>query len=473
MLKSSLLLLLPAFESTLDSTSISFCNVTLTYTHPGQNDNIKVWLGLPLAWNERFYGAGGGGWNTGFPSEMVYSLSKGYATVATDGGHDAFRQPADEWGLLSPGNVNLYALQNFASVTLNDMTVLGKQLTEAYYGKPISKSYWAGCSTGGRQGLMMAQRYPNAYDGIIARAPASHWTELIFTIFWPQLVMQKIGYFPPLCELDAITAAATSACDELDGIKDGIIGLPGLCTFDPETVVGQPYACGNITGTISKEAAEIVNSTWKGATDAEGTLQWPGLTPGSPLYAVAGTTCDANGHNCTGSPFHVSTDWHRLFIHKDPSFDPYNYTQTEWDAAFHASGQQYTSIIGTSDADLSEFKNAGGKMITNHGTADEAIPFKGIVNYYEEVLALDANTTDFYRLFAEPGVGHCGGGLGAEANDILDVLVSWVEDGEAPETVAAARTVNGSIWERELCMYPLSSIYKGGDPKVSSSYQCE
>jgi hypothetical protein len=166
---------LDAVESTLESTSTGFCNVTLTYTHPGQNDLIKVWLGLPSTWNGRFQGVGGGGWTTGFPSEMVPAISKGYAAVSTDGGHDGVGQSADSWALASPGNVNLYALQNFASVALNDMTVLGKQLTEAYYGKPIFKSYWSGCSTGGRQGLMLAQRYPDAYDGILAQAPAVNW----------------------------------------------------------------------------------------------------------------------------------------------------------------------------------------------------------------------------------------------------------------------------------------------------------
>ncbi|KAJ4359301.1 hypothetical protein N0V95_002312 [Ascochyta clinopodiicola] len=421
------ILTIDATESTLDSTSIGFCNVTLTYTHPGQEDLIKVWLALPSAWNGRFQGVGGGGWATGFPSEMVPAISQGYAAVSTDGGHDALGQTTDSWALLSPGNVNLYALQNFASVALNDMTVLGKQLTEAYYGKSISKSYWAGCSTGGRQGLMMAQRYPDAYDGILALAPAVNWAEFIPAMFWPQWVMQQLGYFANQCELDAITAAAISACDELDGLKDGIIGLPGSCAFDPSTVVGQPYTCGNTTGSISTSAAKIATATWTGATDGAGNVQWPGIALGAPLSALAGTTCDPKGKNCTGSPYTISTDWHRLFFQKDPAFDPYNYTQATWDAAFHASVQQFTSIIGTSDADLSEFKSAGGKMITWHGMADQSIPVNGTVDYYDRVLALDANATDFYRLYLAPGVEHCRGGAGAAPTDALGALVSWVE----------------------------------------------
>ncbi|KAL1651603.1 hypothetical protein SLS61_005265 [Didymella pomorum] len=373
---------------------------------------------------------------------------------------------------MDPGNVDLYALQNFASVALNDMTVLGKQLTEAYYDKPISKSYWVGCSTGGRQGLMMAQRYPDAYDGILAQAPAVNWAEFIPTMFWPQWIMQHIGYYPRQCELDAITAAATSACDELDGLKDNVIGLSGLCDFDPNTVVGQQYACSNVTGTISKEAAYIAKTTWEGATNAEGKLQWPGVAPGAPLSGIANTTCDTSG-SCTGAPFTISTDWHRLFIQKDASFDPYNYTQAGWDAAFHASVQQYTSIIGTNDPDLSAFRKTGGKMITWHGMADQLIPFNGTVHYYSRVLSLNANATDFYRFYSAPGVGHCRGGLGAAPTDPLAQLVSWVEDGEAPKTLTANRTVKGADWKQELCQYPLSSIYKGGDPAIASSYSCE
>jgi hypothetical protein len=291
-------------------------------------------------------------------------------------------------------------------------------------------------------------------------------------MFWPQWIMQRIGYYPSQCELDAITAAATSACDELDGLKDNVIGLIGLCDFDPGTVVGQQYACGNVTGMISKEAAYITKTTWEGAMDARGQLQWPGVAPGAPLSGIANTTCDARG-NCTGAPFTISTDWHRLFIQKDASSNPYNYTQAGWDAAFHASVQQYTSIIGTADPDLSAFKKSGGRMITWHGMADQLIPFNGTAHYYSRVLSHDANATDFYRFYSAPGVGHCRGGAGAAPTDPLAQLVSWVEDGGAPQTLTANRTVKGMSWEQELCQYPLSSIYKGGDPAVSSSYTCE
>lgn len=466
-------LTIDAVDSTLPSTGTEFCNITLTYTHPGQNDIIKVWLGLPYTWNGRFLGIGGGAYVTGLLAEMPRPISRGYAAVATDGGHDGQGQTVDKWALLSPGNVDLYALQNFAHVALNDMTVLGKQLTEAFYEKAITKSYWSGCSTGGRQGVMMAQRYPDAYDGILAAAPATNWGKVVPSMFWPQWVMKDIGYFPPQCELDAITAAAISACDELDGLKDNIIGLTGLCTFDPSTVVGKPFHCGNITGAISKAAATIAKAAWEGPVSAKGEPQWPGINIGAPLVKLAGTKCDSNGKNCTGAPFAPSTDWLKNFVQRDSAFDPYSYTHEQWDAAFHASVQRYDSIIGTSDPDLSEFKDAGGKMITWQGMFDERVAFNSTVKYYESVLALDANATDFYRFYAAPGVEHCKEGVGAQPEDPLAELVNWVEGGVVPETLAANRTVDGEVWEQDLCLYPLSSIYKGGDPALAASYRCE
>lgn len=459
-------------SSTVSTANIEFCNVSISYTHPGQNDQINISLWLPDAWNGRFQGVGGGGYVASADTEdMVDAVERGYAAATTNAGHGGTSRYAP-WGLLSPGNVNLYLLQDFASVSLNDMTALGKQLTEAYYGRPISKSYWNGCSTGGRQGLMLAQRYPDAYDGILAEAPAINWAEFIPAEFWPQRAMYEINYFPSQCELNAITDAAVAACDELDGLKDGVIGMIGLCDFDPSSVVGQKYACNGSSGYISQQATSIVKSIWNGARDAEGRFQWYGLTPQAPLDGLANTTCSSNG-TCTGVPFAISTDWYKIFLNKNTAFDPYNMTQVEWDANFHASVNQYTSIIGTSDPDLTQFKKAGGKMITWHGMADQLIFFNGTVDYYERVLALDPKAGEYYRFYTAPGVGHCHGGDGAVPTDPLAQLVKWVEHGDAPETLAANRTVEGRRWDQELCRHPLSSIYIGGDPALPSSFRCE
>ncbi|KAH7089730.1 Tannase/feruloyl esterase [Paraphoma chrysanthemicola] len=459
-------------NSPLSNPPTSFCNVTITYTHPGQNDTINTGIWLPNEWNGRFQGVGGGGWVAGLiPQQVILAVAKGYAAVSTDGGHDATATTAS-WGLVSPGNINWYQLQDFSATALNDMTVLGKQVTEAYYGKSITKSYWNGCSQGGRQGLMMAQRYPDAYDGILAIAPAINWAEFIPTMFWPQRVMKEAGYFPSQCELNALIAANVAACDELDGLKDGVVGLFGQCAFDPKSVVGQPYSCSDGNGTITAQGAAIIQEIWSGAHFSDGKFQWYQITPQSPLNGVGNTTCSADG-TCTGVPSIFPLDWHRVFLQQNASFDPYTYTDAEWDAAYRLSVNKFTSVIGTSDPDLTGFKQNNGKMITWHGTSDQLIPFNNTVEYYQRVLKLDPSAADYYRIFTAPGAWHCAGGLGPQPTDPLAQLVSWVEGGVAPATLKANRTVAGENWEQELCQWPLSSIYKGGDPKSASSFACE
>lgn len=402
---------------------------------------------------------------------MIPAVAEGYAAASTDGGHLSTAS-TESWALLSPGNVNWALLQNFAAIAVNDMTILGKQVTEAFYSKKIKKSYWNGCSTGGRQGLMMAQRYPGSYDGILAEAPAINWAEFIPTEFWPQRMMYEAGHFPSQCEFDAVTAAAVDACDELDGLKDGVVGIVGGCRFRAEQAIGKAYFCGTTSGTVSAKTTTIVQSIWDGARDSQGKFQWYGLTHQAPLSGLANTTCGLNG-TCTGVPFAITSDWHRIFLDRSNSFDPYSLSMYGWDSAFKLSKNAYTSIMGTSDPDLSLFRKSGAKMITWHGVADQLIFFNGTVDYYKRVLDLDANARDFYRFYSAPGVEHCRGGKGAMPTNPLATLVKWVEAGEAPERLSASRMVNGQKWEQDLCQYPLNSIYTGGDPKNATSFACK
>jgi feruloyl esterase len=198
-------------------------------------------------WNGRFQGTGGGGFLTGlFDPSLGIAISQGYSAAATDGGHSAsFNNvaSASEWALISPHNINLYLLQDFASVALNDMTIIGKAVTESFYGAPPKYSYWNGCSTGGRQGLMMAQRYPEAYSGILAAAPAIYFERLIVGGYWPQFVMNWLSVYPSDCELGAIADAAVEACDVLDGVTDGIVAAAGLCNFDASPLIGKEISC--------------------------------------------------------------------------------------------------------------------------------------------------------------------------------------------------------------------------------------
>jgi hypothetical protein len=177
-------------------TNLDACEVLVTYTHPGYNDTINTVIWLPSAeqWTGRFLGEGGGGWATGAEDSapLIQAASEGFAVVSTDGGHGPLSQPA-EWALSSPGNLNWPLVQDFASTSLDDAATLGKAVVKAYYGKAPSYSYWNGCSQGGRQGHMMAQRYPEQYDGILATAAATNWGQIMMEFFWPQAVMNDIG----------------------------------------------------------------------------------------------------------------------------------------------------------------------------------------------------------------------------------------------------------------------------------------
>lgn len=172
-----------------------FCQVTVQYTHPGQNDAVNTVIGLPLLatdWNERFQMVGGGGWGTGYTSALYQAVADGYSSVATDGGHDN-DAPVADWGLVSEGNVNWPLLWNFAVVALDEGASLGKLATELYYGTPAKYSYWNGCSTGGRQGHIMAQQHPEQFDGILAAAPAINWQRFIVQEYWGPLMANLLG----------------------------------------------------------------------------------------------------------------------------------------------------------------------------------------------------------------------------------------------------------------------------------------
>ncbi len=248
--------------------------------------------------------------------------------------------------------------------------IIAKSLIKAYYGRPPAFSYWNGCSQGGRQGLMLAQRYPTAYDGIAAGAPALHWNDLFPSMQWPQQFMAMLGAYPHACELGAITANAISACDALDGVVDGVISDVDRClrTFDPFTTVGRAFHCAqeNRTLEISLTAASVVNATWRGIRDAKGVQLWPGLNPGTDLAAGAAMT-DCSSGTCRGVQLPISAQWLSLFVAYDPAFDLSSLSHSEFDWLAHLGRQKYNSIIGTNDADLSAFRRAGGKLVTYHG----------------------------------------------------------------------------------------------------------
>ncbi|KAI1416400.1 Tannase/feruloyl esterase [Hypoxylon sp. FL1857] len=465
----------------------AFCNITVTYTHPGQGDTVIAEAWLPLLWNGRLQAVGSGGWTAGrsdlASSMMSGAVGEGYATITTDAGLGSAQSPHG-WALLSPGNVNWNALHNLGSVSLYEQALIGKHLIKSFYGQPPKFSYFNGCSQGGRQGLQLAQRYPDAYDGIAASAPAVYWPQFFQAMLWPQMVMKTLGQYPHGCELDFLQSAAINHCDANDGIVDGIIADPNSCQFDPFELVDTLFYCNETRSDmrLSQAAAEVAAAYHTGARAPDGKFLWYGpywganftrTIFGSP--GLAATACDEKGTSCKGLPFPFALLWMKFFAMKDPKWDFASMTPRDFAQTFHLVAQEYASIYGTADPDLSLFRDAGGKMITYHGLADDITPAAGTERYYNEATKVTPELRDFYRYFEVPGLGHCYGGNGGHPSNVFEALRAWVENGTTPDNIPIDVPRHGPSRRRILCPYPERMrlrTNKDSDGDGLSDFQC-
>lgn len=435
------------------------CRVALT-VEPAIN--IEVWLPTD-GYNNRFQAVGGGGYAGGINFElMTDALQAGYATASTDTGHVG-QGLEGSFALRADGTLDMPLISDFASRSLIQLTEKSELLIEAFYGQRADYAYWNGCSTGGREGLMLAQRYPEGYDGILAGAPAINWDRFIPALLWPQIVMiEELGAPVEACKLAEATKAAVEACDALDGVNDGILDDPRACDFDPVSLVGIEMPCGVFTDTD----AAVIQSIWDGPRSSDGEFLWYGLAPGAPLEEVAGS-----------SPFPIGLVHHQTWVQQDPAFDWHTLGYAGFEHAFMTSQERFHGVIGTDDPDLSSFRDAGGKVLMWHGWYDELIPPEGTIDYYERVIDAMGDPQDvaeFARLFMVPGMFHCGGGPGLTEFEAFGALVEWVETGQPPEAITAARVEGGEeTATRPLCPYPTVAMYDGrGDPDQASSFDC-
>ncbi|KAF2110768.1 feruloyl esterase [Lophiotrema nucula] len=474
-------------HGTIPPVILDFCNITIHHTHPGTNDDVVSQIWLPTSngsFNGRLQGVGGGGFIAGLYDymfiEMDAAIAEGYAAVSSNAGiytTDVNGGDADQWALLSPGNVNYNALRNFASQSLYDMTILAKDIIKSYYGEALKYSYFSGCSNGGRQGYVLAQRFPELYDGIAACAPAIFWNEVLVEGHWAQQFMTERNEFPRPCELDYLHLAAIAACDELDGVKDGILQNPDSCTFVASSVLDQSIVCpeaGNKTVKISQTAVDIAHATWTGYLPQYAEVEFQTPTGGFDvdLKFLAGTNC-SNG-TCVGVASPFVPNWMRLFVAKDKDWKPGNLTRQDFEKMRMFSSREYQSVIGILDYDLGGFKERGGKLITYHGTSDPAVPYKSTLRFYQGVQAHDASVADYYRVFLAPGLGHAIGGLGAYPNTTFHALVDWVEKGIAPDSLQATSQpdANNKTINRVLCAWPKQANFTGGNANEFTSWTC-
>ena len=456
-------------SATVDADNPGICRVVAITTHPPTGDKVRIWIAIPTSnWNGRFLGTGGGGLVGGNPAGVNQPAALGFAAGATDAGHEG---GSGSFALDASGHLNWQTIRDFAHVGIHDMTVTGKALTEALYGVPPRYSYFNGCSTGGRQGLMEAQRYPTDYNGIASAAPAINWTNLLMQSLWGSMLMNTGSNPIASCKLAAATSAAVAACDAIDGVKDGVIEDPRRCTYDPNALVGT--SAGDC-GTFTQADADIIRKLWHGPTREDGSFLWYGQSRGADLNGLAAS----RGAPLKPQAFGFANDWLRYFLTQNPQFDWTTITPAAYQRFWDQSFEQYGIVIGTDNPDLTAFRDRGGKTIIWHGWADQLITAESTIDYYKRVqqqMGGPKKASEFARLFLAPGVAHCAGGSGPAPRGVLDALLAWVEDGKAPETLTATRRdQTGAVTRsRPLCQYPLVAKYKGaGSTDEASNFVC-
>jgi len=454
-------------SAAIDANNPGICRVTAITTHPPANDKVKIWVGIPTTnWNGRFLGTGGGGFSGGSAGGVNQPVGQGYAAGATDTGHEG---GSGSFALGADGKLNWQLIRDNGHVGIHEMTVTGKALTEAMYGVAPRYSYFNGCSTGGRQGLMEAQRYPQDYNGIVAGAPAINWNRLHPQQLWGALLMNVEGNTVPQCKIAAATTAVVAACDAIDGVKDGVIEDPGRCKYDPKALIGTSVAeCSAFT----EADANLIRKLWDGPRRQDESFLWYGLPRGADLNAL----WTSRGTPLKPQAFGILVDWFKYFLTQNPQFDWTTVTRDSYERLWDQSVEQFGAVIGTDNPDLTEFRNRGGKAIVWHGWADQLISAEGTVDYYNRVAQLMGGaerTSQFLRLFMAPGVGHCAGGAGPSPTGQLEALLAWVEEGKAPETLTATRAVGATTRTRPLCQYPLVAKYKGtGSTDDVANFTC-
>jgi feruloyl esterase len=435
----------------------AFCRIAATLK-PSSDSEIKIEVWMPVSgWNGKLESVGNGAWagTISYPA-LATALAAGYAAASTDTGHTG-NNPDFIMG--HPEKVI-----DFAWRAVHEMTVASKALVSAYYGETAKYSYWNGCSTGGRQALAEAQRFPNDYDGIVAGAPANYVTHLQGSQVWTSAMTHKdeAGYIPPE-KYAAIHKAVLEQCDALDGVKDGVIEDPTRCKFDPKVI-----ECKGTDGPgcLTSPQVEVARKIYAGPASSAGKNLFPGLEPGSEM-----------GWATLSGPktMDLALDTYRYLVYRDAKWD-YLTFDAEKDLA--QADKTISGLMNSVDPNLQPLFAHGGKLLQYHGWADPGIAPGNSVNYYKSVLEAmggKAKVGGSYRLFMVPGMGHCGGGDGTNTFDMVSALDQWVTAGKAPDQIVASRVVNGAtVRTRPLCPYPQVATWKGsGSTDDASNFSCK
>jgi feruloyl esterase len=435
----------------------AFCRVVAVSRPTSDSEiNIEVWLPAGPAWNGKLEANGNGGWNGNIAANtLAEGLRRGYATTMTDTGHQG---GSASFALGHPEKVI-----DFGHRSIHEMAVVAKAAVLAYYESPARHSYFNGCSAGGRQGLKAAQMYPGDFDGIVAGSPGLMWTGRAAQAIWiAQASNAEPGSLIPREKFDVVHQAALAACDDLDGVKDGVMEDPTRCTWDPAKIQCQGADAPNCLTALQVATARKIYSDV--TNPRTGKVYFPGHERGSELgwNTMAGP-----------NPFGPGLDLFKYVVFQDENWD---YKKLNWDSDMERT-LQAGEAMNAMDPNLKPFFDRGGKLIQYHGWNDPQISPRSSTIYFNSVVAANGGVSkvqENYRLFMVPGMAHCGGGEGTSSFDMLTALEDWVEKGQAPARVEGARVANGQTNRtRPLCPYPQVAKYKGsGSIDESANFSC-
>jgi feruloyl esterase len=433
----------------------AICRVAATLT-PTKESDIKIEVWLPMAgWNGKLQAVGNGGWNGNIDTNaLAGAVRRGYAATSTDTGHQG---GAGAW------MQNPEKLTDWAHRSVHETAVAAKALINAFYGEAPKFSYFTGCSAGGRQALVAAQRYPADFDGIVAGSPGLDWTSRALSAVRVNQAFEKDPAAKvPAAKFAAINAAVMDKCDGLDGVKDGVLENPKACTFDPAVL-----ACKGAPDNSCLTPPEIatVKAIYASPANPKTKRAIAGLAPGSESsWTDLGWSGPARS---TGLEL-------MRFVTNDPQW---TIAQFNFDADV-VRAEEKAGIMNALDTNLKPFFDRGGRLIQYHGWNDPQISPLNSTQYYDQVVKAmgGANrVSSNYRLFMVPGMAHCGGGTGTSTFDMLAALEQWVEGKKAPESIPASKVQNGSpVRTRPLCAYPQVATYKGsGSTDDAANFVCK
>jgi feruloyl esterase len=433
----------------------AFCRVAATLT-PTKESDIKIEVWLPIAgWNGKLQAVGNGGWNGNIDTNaLAGAVRRGYAGTSTDTGHQ---------GGAGPWMQNPEKLTDWAHRSVHETAVAAKALVNTFYGEAPKFSYFTGCSAGGRQALVAAQRYPADFDGIVAGSPGADWTSRAISAVRVQQVFEKDpAARVPAAKFPAINAAVMNKCDALDGVKDNVLENPKACTFDPAVLAckGTPdNSC------LTPQEIETVRAIYASPANPKSKREIAGLAPGSE---TSWTDLGWSGPART-----TGLDLMR-FVANDPQW---TVAQFNFDADV-VRAEDKAGIMNALDTNLKPFFDRGGKLIHYHGWNDPQISPLNSTQYWDRLVKAmgGANRVSAnYRLFMVPGMAHCGGGTGTSTFDMVAALEQWVEGKKAPDSIPASRSEGGKVVRtRPLCAYPQVATYKGtGSTDDAANFVCK